>query len=461
MVITGNLIDKQLFGPIELFISYSNALVTFFILGLDQSLVRFYNEPPNPLTKNSLFRVCVYISLFVFIILSLLIYIFFYDTLYNFIGFGGVIINGKSIPHSIITLLLLNSFSLLILRYFTIIYRMEMNIKGYAIIVILQQIITRLFFLLGIFCSNPIMGMSIASVIGFAVLASTIIIMRFNLIKPHNDKTSKYSQTQILKYGLAVAPTIIFITLNSQLPKSFILMELGQEYQSTYSFLLNLSNIVTLIQGGFAAFWGAYVFKYYRSEQNLIMKTHDYLNLLVLTFFAMLVLFQDIIFLFFKTYNTTLSKTIFPLMMLGAVFNILCEGTVYGNAIANKPIFDTIGIAIALLANIIGCRLLIPLFSKDMGLLGGAIALALSCLLMFFIRTFTAQKYYRSIRNYKKTFLAILITLCYTIGATIFINIFFIKITISLGFFLAILLLYINEVQELLLYRKNKKQIKF
>lgn len=448
MFISGNLLDSKVFGPIELFIGYSSLFTNFFILGLDQSLIRFFNEPPRPLTSNSLFRMCVYISSTVFILLCILICLCFYSTLYDFIGFGQVIVNGNSVPKSIIFLMLLNSFSMMILRYFSIVFRMEMNVKSYSIIVVLQQIIVRLLIFIGLFYTNPIMGMSAISVVSLAFLSLAVIICRFGLIKPCKDKITVTSLSKISKYGITLAPTILFITLNTQLPKSLILHELGPEYQAIYSFLLTLANIVTLVQAGFSTFWGAYVFKYYHSEQKVISKVHDYLNLIVLTFYALLVLFQDVIFLFFSTYNNTVSKTIFPLIMLASVFNILCEGTVYGNSIAQKPIFDTVGIAVSFIVNIFTRMLLIPMFTKDTGLLGCAIALSVSSFLMFTMRTLSAQKYYRTIKNYKRTSFVITITICYTIIITVFIGLLWVRVSVSCFYIIILLVVYQNEIKK-------------
>lgn len=71
---------------------------------------------------------------------------------------------------------------------------------------------------------------------------------------------------------------------------------------------------------------------------------HDVLNLLIFGFFCVLVMFEDIVFVIFPDKRGCL--TIFPLLMLAVVFNILCEGTVYGNSIARKPWHDTIGIGL-------------------------------------------------------------------------------------------------------------------
>ncbi len=76
---------------------------------------------------------------------------------------------------------------------------------------------------------------------------------------------------------------------------------------------------------------------------------HDVLDLLIFGFFCVLVMLEDIVFVIFPDKRGCLA--IFPLLMLAVVFNILCEGTVYGNSIARKPWHDTIGIGLGALSN--------------------------------------------------------------------------------------------------------------
>ena len=70
-------------------------------------------------------------------------------------------------------------------------------------------------------------------------------------------------------------------------------------------------------------------------------------------------------------------------LMLAVVFNILCEGTVYGNSIARKPWHDTIGIGLGALSNFGLCALLVPAF----GLTGAALALVNFLRIIIFTNT--------------------------------------------------------------------------
>ena len=108
-------------------------------------------------------------------------------------------------------------------------------------------------------------------------------------------------------------------------------------------------------------------------------------------------------------------SSIFPLLMLAVVFNILCEGTVYGNSIARKPWHDTIGIAIGAGSNFLLCSLLVPTW----GLSGAALSLAASNGLAFLYRTVTGQIYYRTIPSFAKTISGFLLAFAVTAIGTL------------------------------------------
>ena len=133
-------------------------------------------------------------------------------------------------------------------------------------------------------------------------------------------------------------------SLSSGICLSFVGNASGENAQGLFAFGYSLAQLVTAIQAGFSTYWGPYVYAHYRAEQERICRVHDVLDLLIFGFFCALVMLEDIVFVIFPDKRGCLA--IFPLLMLAVVFNILCEGTVYGNSIARKPWHDTIGIGL-------------------------------------------------------------------------------------------------------------------
>ena len=226
---------------------------------------------------------------------------------------------------------------------------------------------------------------------------------------------------QTVPYGVALAPAQILFSLSSGICLSFVGNASGENAQGLFAFGYSLAQLVTAIQAGFSTYWGPYVYSHYRDEQERICRVHDVLNLLIFGFFCVLVMFEDIVFVIFPDKRGCLA--IFPLLMLAVVFNILCEGTVYGNSIARKPWHDTIGIGLGALSNLGLCAWLVPAF----GLTGAALALAASNGLAFLYRSVTGQMYYRTVASYSKTISGFLLAFAVTAIGTLLWQHFFIK----------------------------------
>ncbi len=213
----------------------------------------------------------------------------------------------------------------------------------------------------------------------------------------------------------------LFYLLPGFFTSNVFVLASGENAQGLFAFGYSLAQLVTAIQAGFSTYWGPYVYSHYRDEQERICRVHDVLNLLIFGFFCVLVMFEDIVFVIFPDKRGCLA--IFPLLMLAVVFNILCEGTVYGNSIARKPWHDTIGIGLGALSNFGLCALLVPAF----GLTGAALALAASNGLAFLYRSITGQMYYRTVASYPKTISGFLLAFAVTAIGTLLWQHFFIK----------------------------------
>ena len=438
ILLTGLFIPTGVNNQISLFTTWTNSIMTIAILGLDQSLIRFYFEAPAHLSKNGLFRVCFYFSSAVLLVGGAVCSTLLLGPIYNGLGFWAV-------GRWVIPLLFVNAFFYMVARYFNVLYRMEGNIRIYTTQSILMQFFYKLFYILGFVFGgqNPVPAMVLCSVLGLGAFALVFSFMRRDVLRPRPAEFTRGAYAAVLPYGLAVAPTAVMVTFNASLSQSVLTHQLGSDLAGTYGFAYTLSNIVTMVQGGFAGFWGPYMFANYKTEQPRIKRVHNYLNLVILCFFAALVAFEDILFLIMPDYAAV--QPIFPLMMLSAVFTILCETTVYGNAIARRPIFDTIGIGISFATNILFVVLLAPRF----GLYGAAVAITLANFLMFLFRTLTAQRLYASIQTPAKTTLAIVLAVALCAAGTVFAAQFVAKLLCSAAAILLFCLLYRQEFTHL------------
>ncbi len=428
--------NQAVYGEIGQFTAVVNTLMTIVIFGLDQSYIRFCYEPPARMTSAGLFRLCFYLSGSVLLAAGLVCSLFFAGPLHAFFKF-------QILGPQVIPLLFLSTFFWMVARYFYVLYRMEQNLLLYTLTSVLMNFFYKVFYLAGAFFKNQLPAMVAFCMLGLGGFAIFCLVSRRKLLLPQKGESLRGGLGTVLPYGLAVAPTAILVTLNSTIGLTYVAHAITENARGVYSYAFQLSNIVTAIQLGFASYWGAYMYANYKTQQPRIKKVHDILNLLVLVFFALLVAFEDIIFWILRNYQDV--QPIFPLMMLGAVFPVLSETTAYGNTIAKKPIFDTLGNALSVLCNIGFCVWLIPPF----GLPGAAAALALANLAMYLFRTAFGQYFYRTVRFPAKTVFAVALSILLALAATVWHGSLWLKPALSALCILLYCLLYRAELKRL------------
>lgn len=395
LIISGILGPEKTALPLT-FMSATATLMNMGILGLDQSLLRFYAEPPQGRTGPQLFGFCVGVSALTMALLGTFCTLVCPGQLARLLSF-------QALGVRVVPLLFLNAFFYMVVRYLNVLLRLEGRVVQYTIETLLMQGCFNLFYLFaGFFTSDPY------AFAGLALVSFGLVALGFGFryrrvlwqgVQGFGGGVAKL----LLPYGLALAPTQVMIYLNNTFSLAFLGNTIGPAAQGTFAFGVRLAQLVTTVQAGFSTFWGPFVYANYRTQQELIAKVHDYLCALILAFYCCLVAFEDVLFWIFPAYRACLP--IFPVLMLNAVFNILCEGTVYGISIARRPIFDTLGIAVNAFGNILLCLWLVP----KLGLMGAALALAISAGGMFLFRTIVGQYYYRTIPSPRRTLAALLL----------------------------------------------------
>ena len=430
LLIVAWFVDPEVYGPVDIFISTSTLFMNVCILGLDNSFIRFFNEPPAPLDKDKLFGACFGVSsLFLFLtaVITCVFFpqkalkIFFTDPLNNIY----------------LALLFLNAFMSMIGRYVNILYRMDGNIKLYTLESVAMQFFSKLFFLVGVIFSATFKNLVLWELAGMALFSICFLIPNIKRVSFSPAVLFSKANRRLLPYGLALAPTAVMLWLNSLFSKVYISKTIGNGPAGVFSMVSLLSNVVALIQAGFATFWSAFIYANYKQEQEKIKQVHDYLTLLIARFLCLILAFEDIIFFVLgPAYRAGMA--VFPIMLLVPVYSIVSETTVYGISIAKKPVYDTIGIAISVLANIGFCMLLAPKF----GLYGVCIALALANIAMFLFRTIIRQRFYVSIVSPLRTAISLIFMLCVVAAARYTSDSFMIKFGVSMGGLAGFLIIY-------------------
>ena len=427
-------IPADTWGQLDIFISTSTLIMNICILGLDQSFMRFFNEPPAPLDRKGLLGNCFGISAICLVVTAVFCCVVCPQAVL------GVFFSEK-MPNVYLAYLFVNAFMAMIGRYVNLVYRMSGSIKLYTLESVLMQFFTKVFFVFGVFISNDLNTLILFAVGGMTVFGIVFLFVIRSEMSITPAVIFTKANRQILPYGLALMPTAVMLWLNSLFSKVYIAKTIGNSQAGVFSMVSTLSNVVAIIQAGFATFWSAFIYANYKTEQEKIKQVHDYLTFLIVEFFCVLMIFEDIIFWILGS-EYAKGIEVFPIMVLVPVFLIISETTVYGISIAKKPIFDTIGIGLSVVTNIGFCFLLAPQFQ----LYGVCLALCLSNLIMFVFRTVIAQKLYCSIPSAARTTVVCCILFVLTFFGTIWAHNFVLKAATGLAGMAVYLVIYRRQL---------------
>lgn len=436
-LIVKGLLPSEVLGAPVTFMTYTATFMNLGILGLDQALLRFYHEPPAGAKPRQLFAACTRLSVAFMLVLGVVCSLLFAKPLAAALGLA-------SAGPGIVPLLFVNAGLYMLVRYLNVLLRLENDLRAYTAETLWMQGCYNLIYLLPGFFTSHVMVLALAAILSFGVV---VIAFGFR----YRDAALEHLPAPLLggiarttlPYGIALAPAQILFSLSSGVCLSFVSNYCGDAAQGLFAFGYSLAQLVTAIQAGFSTYWGPYVYAHYREEQERIGRVHDILNLLIFGFFCVLVMFEDVVFWIFANKRECLA--IFPLLMLAVVFNILCEGTVYGNSIARKPWHDTIGIGVGALSNVLLCSWLVP----GWGLTGAALALAASNGLAFLYRSVTGQMYYRTIPSFTKTISGFLLAFGVTAAGTVLWQHFWLKFALVGAILFLYCTLYHTQLQKL------------
>lgn len=426
------------------FMAYTMSLMNVGMLGLDQALLRFYREPPRGATGQGMFLACVRLSLLVMLVVGAAASLFFAPTLAVAFGLG----QGGA---ALVPFLFLNAALYMLVRYVNVLLRLENDVRAYTVQTLWMNACLNLVYLLPGFFTSNVWAFIAAALAGFGGVAVAFWFRALGASRgqdaaPGGLRAPEAGQgiyRLMLPYGLLLAPAAILTPLYRSVCLSFLAAGPGATSQGLFEFAYTLAQLVTTVQAGFSTYWGPYVYAHYRTEQERIGRIHDVLNFLVFGFFCVLIMFEDVIFLIFP--DKAACMRFFPVMMLSAVFAILIEGTVYGNAIARRPHHDTIGVALGVAVNVALCAWLVPLYSVT----GAAAAVAASNAAMFLYRTVTGQYYYRTIPNYGRTISGFLLALAATCVGVVFYQHFVVKFVLVGAIVFVYCTLYRPQLQKL------------
>lgn len=331
---------------------------------------------------------------------------------------------------------------------------MEEKINYYALQNLSSQICSKILIVLGVIISRDfVVIISLNSMLVFVVAIFWIYKIKTNFKQVKNKFTwTLKGYGDYIKYAFIAFPNDLIFYMNTYISQYIIKKNLSIEMVGAYSALSIFISAIAVFKLGFNNFWNPFMYKNYKTRQKTIVNCHSFV-ILVATFAEITILVcSDLIFIVLgESYRT--NQEILGFLILGQTLLLIQETTAYGTLLAMKNNINLYYNLIYVSCRIILCMLL----SKKYGILGVAIADAVSSLLLFIISTFFGQHYYKSIDNIRITMLSI-VWICLIPVIYYFLNNSKLILIAIYGLILLIILFLNRKSLEELIYDINIKK---
>ena len=443
------LISPEYYGQWSLFTSYSTIGMAIIMMGLDQSLVRFYYKDSRlefkrylifTVTKIPIIFGCIVIAITVPFINKL--GLFDSKTMYFLLYIN-------------IILLIINKISHLVLR-------MEQKGIEYSSLIIINKII----FIIATFAMIYFRNIKQSIILILATIISQLIVNIVGIIlgkekwrlfskKPENIDVS--SKTLII-YGLPfiyalVATDIFNATDKWALNAMKTTFEVG-----IYSAAANIVAFCSIIKTTFDLLWAPMAMKHYENnpeDKTFYTNANGCITIVMFVFGILIIGFKDVIALLLgEKYRVAVS--VVPLLLFNPIMTTVSETTVYGLNFKKKTWYHIIITTVSCTVNIILNMLLIPIYSSR----GAALATAISYIVFFIMRTIMGRKVYKVNFNLDKFTIITTLFMIFALYNTFWNYGIFVNFMFMIFFLIIVLVLYKKYLFMLFDIVKNNLKLK-
>ena len=401
-------IATRLFVPEELakfnlFSTYGSLIASICYLGLDQTFVRFFREPPGKASRKGLYTFCTLVPLGFSIVLSLILSFFWRSLSVQIMG---------TESRGVFVQLCIFSFFLVLFRFLSLSYRMEQNARLYTIQGVCHVVVTKLAYLavgFGDATGQTAIGVLTVLMGLFCLVCLRLQRSRFDV--RFSRELDRPFLREISRFALPLAPLSMLNWFNTNANSVVLRNLMGLSENAIYSSALGLAATINIIQTGFNAYYAPYVLEHYQDDSTRFFTIHRLMACLLSLFGLGITLFQTPVFLLLgKSYRS--SVVFFPFLFLSPICYCLGETTGMGINIAKKTHWTTIIYLFSAVVNIALCFLLIP----SQGMAGAAMASAFSAILTLLFRTLVGERYYRMLETKRYLLYPIVLMLLASFG---------------------------------------------
>jgi O-antigen/teichoic acid export membrane protein len=429
-------------AKVNLFLLVCTIIMPLVSLGLDQGYMRFAHEKKTLQLKNDLLSSCLFTGIYTLIIIALFA-IPFRSPIAQWI------FNEQN--NFVIVLLFLCTLNLLVLRYISILHRMNDAVLLFTITSVASVPLLKISFLIAAFY-NPEYK-TVISIMAFTSFITLVITLILNKkIIDFKVSFKKPLTSNLFVFSIPLMPISVIALLNNNIPILLLRSLDNLTNLGIYSTAVTLVGIITLLQSGLNIFWSPYVYKNYKKDSALITirKMQELILFAMVSFVILIIMFQDFIMLLLgKEYR--MAVNFFPLLLISPVCYTVAETTGIGITLIKKSYINLYIYILCIVTNIIACYILIPLYSLS----GAAIASAISSIFMLILKTLYGQIYYKSIGNYQLLMVGMFILVAISIVNIVFTDYKWIctivnilsMVTLSFFFSLKYFLIYIKKLK--------------
>lgn len=357
-------------------------------LGLDQAFAREYYESKN---KKQLFRNC----LFPGVLLGIGVYVVL---LTGKVNLGALLIDSPG-PQANVTLYVIIAANFFI-QYALLVLRLSSQSVKY----LLTSTLPKLLFLLAAMALLGTQPEPLNRVILWAYLLAYGITFVFtigsNLGSARRSLASLRVQSnevgRLFQFALPLYISTLFFWLISISDRIYIKALVDFDALGKYSLAMSIAGIATLLQAMFSTIWGPLVYQWV--AQGINLKKYNELRKSILSLcviaYCLVALLAPYILLIMPPSYAEVSPLIAA--CFGAqIFFLLSEMNVIGVYIQKKTLFSLAATSVTLAVNIFLNYYLI----SAIGIAGAAIALNLSFLLLYLLRTWSSNYVWQRTRN--------------------------------------------------------------
>lgn len=444
-MVTTRLLATEAFGRASMFTLAINIIMIFIMFGADQAFIRYFYEVKEEQRGRLLYRTMRTPAIAVLVV-SVILLIFREKV--------SVLLFDENNTIAVI-MIVLGIIAQLADRFSRLVVRMQQKGGLYSFLEVTLKILSfgtlvGFYYLLG-----PSYEIIIYSTVVSLLLVSMIAIFKekdFWFIKKGESLSHSYNQNKILRFGIPFMVTSLITWLFESFDKIAIRTWSTLDELGLYSAAFKIVALVHVFQITFNNFWTPVCYEHYQKkpeDKEFYARMMRVISLGMFTVGIGSIAGKDIIIAFLGS-DYRPAANIMPFLIFMPMLHTISETTVMGINFMKKPKWHIFIAATACISNIIGNAILVPRF----GAIGAAFSTAVAYVVFFTLRTTISNKYYPVKQNLVQFYFMLSLIFAYA-TFSIFTKSILLNMSIGIGLFLFMLLLYKKDTKDGMAYLKK------